>query len=184
MPIDTNLPVENQIVQWFVLGIRSMPDLDGKANPFNETNCYPAVIPTEVEGADNQYIQVCPEALAKYNAGDGYQMGGNLMRLMYVRCAYFFQFNADEHQRADQAMVQAVNGVLSLIDSLRARFQATNFGGLLCEVVRYETTSATSLINPDHHLFRRDIVFSAPFLTPIHKEVQSLVPADIANIGL
>lgn len=176
MAIDATLPVENQIIQWFVLGIRA------KVNGFNETNCYPAIIPQEVDGADNQYIQVCPESVAKYNRGDGYQMGGNLMRLMYVRCAYFFQFNADQHERFDEAMIQAVNGMLSLIESIRGVFVGlTVFNGLVCEPVRYESTSTTVLVNPDQHVLRRDIVFSAPFITQLPQTI-TLTAADIADM--
>lgn len=183
MPVDASAQPANQILQWFVLGLRA------KLN-FNETNCYPAVVPFQVEGMDNEVIQVIPEATSKYGPGNGLQDGGRaLYRRMTIRCAYWFQYIVDQHQRADQALTVLTNGLMDRMNEIRGVFALTNFNNpagsnpLLVELVKYEAETATMEIDQDQHLFRRDIVFAVMWVEPLPTAV-TLNTDDIADISL
>lgn len=112
--------------------------------PFTAAQCYKSMKADYLEGQNPQVLQICPGAIAPADDGEGLQFDGCLKQRMTVNMAYWLRLETDQPFHTQNRLSDATQGMLPIIEQVKALMRQTKLGGLLCEVAFFlQETEAT-----------------------------------------
>ncbi len=111
---------------------------------FTAAQCYKSLKADYIEGQNPQVLQICPGNIAPADEGEGLQFDGCLKQRMTVNFAYWLRLETDMPFHSQQRLSNASQGMLPVIEAVKALMRQTKLGGLLCEVAFFlQETEAT-----------------------------------------
>jgi len=169
--------------------------LRGKMN-LTEDQVYSSIQAVYIDGQNPLTIQVIPGPIQTDGGGDGLQTGGALTRRMLIQLTVWYRGKLDMHNRSEQALIEANNGLMDVMEQIRQVLAYTTLGTfpladdsgnliadgvnplLNSDILKYVGESGTSWYDMDTGVLRRDINFSGAW-SVVLAEGLTLTNADI-----